>query len=180
MSIRVIAGKYRHRLISYPSSNLTRPTKDRIREALFSILGDIEGLTVLDLYAGSGALGIEALSRGAEKCYFVDNYIEAINCINNNIKNLAINNAIVINSDDITALSKLKNEGIIFDLILLDPPYLKGEYETILSFLIDNNMLNKGSQIVIERTKDINYDIFAFSKIKHYHYGEIYLDVIKY
>ena len=74
MGMRVIAGVYRHRLLKYPENRLDiRPTKDRIREAFFSSLGDISGKTFLDLYAGSGSMGIEAISRGASKSYFVDN-----------------------------------------------------------------------------------------------------------
>ena len=91
MSMRIVGGKYRHRLIEYPNdASHIRPTKDRIREAIFNALGDISGLTVLDLYAGSGAMGIEALSRGAEKCYFVDKNYIAINTIKNNLSSLLI------------------------------------------------------------------------------------------
>ena len=88
--MRIVGGKYRHRLISFPDDMAhTRPTKDRIREAVFSALGDISGYRVLDLYAGSGAMGIEAISRGAKHCYFVDKNNIAINCVKENLNSLS-------------------------------------------------------------------------------------------
>ena len=89
--MRIVGGKYRHRLISFPDDMAhTRPTKDRIREAVFSALGDINGYRVLDLYAGSGAMGIEALSRGAKHATFVDVSALAIKTIKDNITSLKI------------------------------------------------------------------------------------------
>ena len=86
MPMRVIAGEYRHRKLVYPESNMDiRPTKDRIREAFFSIIGDINNKTFLDLYAGSGSMGIEAISRGANKSIFVDKSKEALKYIKENI-----------------------------------------------------------------------------------------------
>ena len=91
--MRIVGGKYRHRQIIYPNDmEHTRPTKDRIREAIFSAIGDIDGFDALDLYAGSGAMGLEALSRGAKKCAFVDVSSVAIKTIKDNISNLKINN----------------------------------------------------------------------------------------
>ena len=89
--MRIVGGKYRHRLIIYPDDmEHTRPTKDRIREAIFSALGDITNSNALDLYAGSGAMGLEALSRGASKCAFVDVSPIAIKTITGNLDNLKI------------------------------------------------------------------------------------------
>ena len=121
--MRIVAGKYRHRLIEYPNNaEYIRPTKDRIREALFSALGDINGLTVLDLYAGSGAMGIEALSRGASKCVFVDNNQIAYKTVKNNLNNLGIEDYELIFDEDKKALELFKSKGYKFELVILDPP----------------------------------------------------------
>ena len=93
MPMRVIGGLYRHRKLTYPEDNKNiRPTKDRIREAFFSIVGDLTNKTFLDLYAGCGSMGIEAISRGATKSYFVDNNKESINFVKENLKSLNISN----------------------------------------------------------------------------------------
>lgn len=177
--MRIVAGKYRHRLIEYPEDSLhIRPTKDRIREALFSALGDLSGLNVLDLYAGSGAMGIEALSRGAIHCSFVDNNAIAIRTIKNNINNLKIDNAEVLFMNDAEALEKFKKENRIFDLIILDPPYKLGDYEGNISYILDNNLINKGSRIVTECNRELDFSKYKYEKIKSYRYGEIFVNVL--
>ena len=88
--MRIVAGKYRHRLIYWPEDPSIRPTKDRVREAIFAALNDIEGKTFLDLYAGSGSMGIEALSRGAKEVTFVDKGEPALKCVRENLKLLSI------------------------------------------------------------------------------------------
>ena len=178
--MRIVAGKYRHRNIIWPDEiNYIRPTKDRVREAIFSALGDINDYIVLDLYAGSGAMGIEALSRGAKYCYFVDINKVAIKTINANITNLAISEASVIAKDAFLALDEFVQNKVRFDLLILDPPYETGEYEKAISILINNNLLNKNATLVVERNRTLNYDSFAFKSIKEYHYGDISVDIIK-
>jgi 16S rRNA (guanine966-N2)-methyltransferase len=121
--MRIVGGKYRHRIIIYPDdATHTRPTKDRVREAIFSAIGDISNARVLDLYAGSGAMGIEALSRGASHCTFVDISPIAIKTIKENLNNLKIDNNEfeVIKNKDINAIESFTNK---FDLIILVPPY---------------------------------------------------------
>ena len=174
--MRIVGGKYRHRLISFPDDMAhTRPTKDRIREAVFSALGDINGYRVLDLYAGSGAMGIEALSRGASHATFVDVSPLAIKTIKDNITSLKIDNSEyeIIKNKDINAIEMFKQKGIQFDLVILDPPYELGEYEKIVELLIDNSLLSKNAIIVMEANRQITLENIEYQKNKEYHYGDI-------
>lgn len=176
--MRVVAGKYRHRLIEYPDDPHIRPTKDRIREALFSALGDISSLEVLDLYAGSGAMGIEALSRGASNCTFVDFYPVAIKTIKSNLKALAITNYELIFDKDINALTKFKEEGKKFSLIILDPPYKSETYIDVINYIIDNDLVNPHARIVTECNHELDFNNVKYEKKKEYRYGEIIVNVL--
>lgn len=120
--MRVVAGTYGGRRLHAPPGRDTRPTSDRVREALFSILGDLAGARVLDLYAGSGALGIEALSRGAVSCEFVDRSAAAIAAIERNLADLGIV-APVHRRDAVKAVGDASERGAAYDLVVLDPPY---------------------------------------------------------
>jgi 16S rRNA (guanine966-N2)-methyltransferase len=119
--VRVVAGRHRGRTLSAPSGTDTRPTADRVREALFSILGDVEGRRVLDLFAGSGALGIEALSRGAASATFVERDRRATDVIRANLERLD-EDAEVVARDALRWLRR-PPDGAAYDLVLLDPPY---------------------------------------------------------
>ena len=171
--MRIVGGKYRHRIIIYPDdATHTRPTKDRVREAIFSAIGDISNARVLDLYAGSGAMGIEALSRGASHCTFVDISPIAIKTIKENLNNLKIDNNEyeVIKNKDISAIESFKNK---FDLIILDPPYEEGQYELIVNLLKEKDLLNEHAIIVMEANRSIKLENIDYIKNKEYHYGEI-------
>ena len=174
--MRIVGGKYRHRLIDFPDDMAhTRPTKDRIREAIFSALGDISNDVALDLYAGSGAMGLEALSRGAKKCVFVDVSPLAVKVIKNNLSNLKINEEEyqLIKDKDINALESFKNNEQKFDLVFLDPPYEQGDYQGIVNILLNNDLLGNHAVIVIEANRDVNLENIDYQKKKEYHYGEI-------
>ncbi len=171
--MRIVGGKYRHRIIIYPDdATHTRPTKDRVREAIFSAIGDISNARVLDLYAGSGAMGIEALSRGASHCTFVDISPIAIKTIKENLNNLKIDNSEyeVIRNKDINAIESFKNK---FDLIILDPPYEEGQYELIVNLLKEKDLLSDHAIIVMEANRFIKLENIDYIKNKEYHYGEI-------
>ena len=171
--MRIVGGKYRHRLIVYPDdATHTRPTKDRVREAIFSAIGDISNARVLDLYAGSGAMGIEALSRGASHCTFVDISPIAIKTIKENISNLKIDSSEyeIIKNKDIIAIESFKNK---FDLIILDPPYEEGQYELIVDLLNKKDLLSENAIIVMEANRFIKLENIDYKKNKEYHYGEI-------
>jgi 16S rRNA (guanine966-N2)-methyltransferase len=118
--LRVVAGEFRGRRLEAPAGSDTRPTADRVREAVFSMLGTVEGLVVLDLYAGSGALGIEALSRGAAAATFVDRDDRALAAVRANLEALGV----VARTSGDDALVFLKDDaGAMYDLVFVDPPY---------------------------------------------------------
>lgn len=174
MPMRVIAGIYRHRPLKYPENNPDiRPTKDRIREAFFSSLGDISNKSFLDLYAGCGSIGIEAISRGASKTYFVDNNTESIKYVRENIKYLGIDNYEILIMDDLKALEHFNDLKIDFDIIYLDPPYETGKYEEVLSYIYKNKIIRNNGVVAIETKRKIEINPLWANKIKEYHYGEI-------
>jgi 16S rRNA (guanine966-N2)-methyltransferase len=121
--MRVIAGELGGRHLRAPEGRGTRPTADRVREAIFSILGDVTGLRVLDLFAGSGALGIEALSRGADEAVFVDNDPRAITAVRRNLAALDLLGAQVSRGDALAFLADAAPDAPPFDLVFVDPPY---------------------------------------------------------
>ena len=174
--MRIVGGKYRHRLILFPDDMAhTRPTKDRIREAIFSAIGDISGYRALDLYAGSGAMGIEALSRGASHVTFVDVSPLAVKTVNDNLNTLKVNKSEyqVLKTNDMSAIDYFKEKQDKFDLVFLDPPYEKGEYENIVSLLQSNNLLSDKAILVLESNRSIKLENIDYQKNKEYHYGEI-------
>jgi 16S rRNA (guanine966-N2)-methyltransferase len=124
--LRLIAGSYKGRKLHSPEGSSTRPTSARVREALFSMLGDVSGLAVLDLFAGSGALGLEAISRGAGPATFIDSDKKATDCIRKNL-DLVGAEGVVIESDWNNALGRLAGDGARFDLVFVDPPYSQAD-----------------------------------------------------
>ena len=174
--MRIVAGEYSSRKIEAPKGDNTRPTLDRVREAVFSSLGIyFEGGLFLDLYAGSGANGLEAISRGFDKAIFVDKAIDAINCINNNIDNLGVKDkCIVLKMNDMSALKLFVEKEYKFDLVYLDPPYKKEHNNEILKYLIDNELLNENARVVIESdSNDIFIEEYEWlSKYKEAKYSQ--------
>ena len=120
--MRVVAGRFKGHQLRSPRRT-TRPTLDRVREALFSILGELDGLTVLDLFAGSGALGIEALSRGAENAVFVDSDAAAARAIRENLGRTSAEHARVVRADALAFLRNAARHDERWDLVFCDPPY---------------------------------------------------------
>jgi len=162
--MRIIAGKFKGRRLNMFKGTRIRPTSDRVREALFSILGDtVRGSRVLDLFAGSGALGLEALSRGAEKVVFVEKDRDAREIIRDNITDLAMEAFCeVIPGDYRNILKRLGNKHDSFDLILADPPYQDtegGAAENILSLIGEFDTLRKNGLVVIEHSRRIKINI---------------------
>ncbi|HET8673276.1 MAG TPA: 16S rRNA (guanine(966)-N(2))-methyltransferase RsmD [Thermoleophilaceae bacterium] len=148
--MRIVAGKFKGRRLSAPAGRATRPTADRVREALFSILGPLEGERVLDLFAGSGALGIEALSRGAAAAVFVDSEQRAVAAIRRNLDALGAEAA--VHRRDALAFLRGQHDGS-FDLVFLDPPYSSAsELAGALSELLPA-ALAEGARIVSESDK---------------------------
>lgn len=120
--MRIIAGSHKGHTIQAPRGRDTRPTSDRVRENVFNILGPVDGAAVLDLYAGSGAMGLEALSRGAVRAVFVERDGDAVRAIERNLDKLRLSGT-VLRQDAITALAAEAGSGRKYDLVLVDPPY---------------------------------------------------------
>lgn len=156
--MRIIAGKYKGQIISTPHGHKTHPMSERMRGALFNTLGDIDGLSVLDAYAGTGAVGIEALSRGARNATFIDNDNNANRTILENIKKLNIKNAKTIRANS-ASWSKL-NQAEKFDLIFCDPPYDAINHDS-LEQLITNLQLD--GLFILSAPK--SYERPTFSKL---------------
>ena len=155
--MRIVSGKHRGRTLSAPKSQAIRPTADRLRESLFNILthsyGDpVEGARVLDLFAGTGALGIEATSRGAAFTLFVDNGAEARALLRNNVEALGLGGVTKVYRRDATNLGPA-HPVEPFSLAFLDPPYGKGLAEQALASLRDGGWLTPGALLVVEEAK---------------------------
>lgn len=176
--MRVIAGEYKGRKLEGPSDYSVRPTADKVKEALFSILTEkIWDSNVLDLFSGTGNLGIEALSRGARLCVFGDSSKESIRLIKSNIAHCkAEKGAKVVPGDFKKTLSKLDQK---FDVIILDPPYGKGFLEPCFELIRDHELLAEDGIIVAEHRKDevLSEEIYGFQQIKERKYGSVILSI---
>jgi len=160
--MRVVAGKHRGRVLNEFKGKDIRPTADRAKEALFNILQfDIAGSTFLDLFSGTGSIGIEALSRGAGKVVFVDSSLESVKLIKSNLE-LLKEKAEVYNSDGITFLQCLSGK---FDYIFIDPPYKSDTGEKALQIISERKLLNVGGAAVYEHDGDYVKD---FDNLEHY------------
>jgi 16S rRNA (guanine966-N2)-methyltransferase len=158
--MRVIAGKYRSRILKSLKGNALRPTSDRLRETLFNVLGpDIAGSRFLDVFAGTGAVGIEALSRGAAEVVFIENHAPAATLIRRNLASLEIQNgAQILLFDALRALEKLaarhKPTDAPFDFAFIDPPYAeKDQYDRVLRFVGAAPFLSQGSVVIAEHRR---------------------------
>ena len=178
--MRVITGKARGVTLKTPQGNHTRPTADRVKEALFSIIQfDIPGAHVLDLFAGTGQLGIEAVSRGAADAVFVDEREDACLLVKENLKRTKLTEqAKVVRGD---YLSYLKNCRERFDIIFLDPPYAEVFLENSLKFITEIDILRDGGIIVTERPlgKELSWEFEGYSRSKDYKYGNTLLTLYR-
>lgn len=176
--MRVIAGNYRSRPLKAPEGLNTRPTLDRVKEAMFNIISyHIENATVLDLFSGSGALGIEALSRGAKKVYFNDCNQEAYQVIKDNLNGLKINNGFELTKLDY--LERIDSLNDKLDIVLLDPPYKDKIYEDIINRLEEKQLLSKNAIIIVEAELSVSINLDNTYTIKEHKYGNKKLIVIK-
>lgn len=176
--MRIIAGSAKGSQIFAPKGQDTRPTQDRVRESLFNILqGDVFGAMVLDLFAGSGALALEAISRGANHAILVDAVQDAVVCIKRNIAKLGFEGrAHVMKCDWKQAVAQLRGQGAAFDLVFLDPPYRVVETAEILDCLVLSELLTAGALVVVEHRKGCSpteHSSFAVRSIRAYGDTEI-------
>ena len=155
--MRVIAGKARHLPLKTPPGSGTRPTTDRIKETLFNILqNDVPGATFLDLYAGSGAIGIEALSRGAVSAVFADRDKKAVSCIRDNLAFTKLSGGTVLAMDALQALRTLEGREA-FDLVFMDPPYGQGLEKEALAYLRNSSLVSGETLLILE--SDLETDL---------------------
>lgn len=159
--MRIVGGDFKGRAINAPDGRNTRPTSDRAREAIFNILAhaewapDIDGARVMDVFAGSGALGFEALSRGAAFCLFVETDEGARGAIRDNVESFGLFGNTRVHRRDATQLGpRPGSQAEAFDLVFLDPPYHKGLGEKALDCLISGNWLSENATVVFERGAD--------------------------
>ena len=176
--MKIISGIYKGRTLDGYNISGTRPTMDRVKESLFAMIQDyIKDSTVLDLFSGSGNLGIEALSNGAKVAYLVDNNNIAIKTINSNIKILNIDNAKVLKGDYKNILNNMNTK---FDLIFLDPPYETNYLEESIKLIIDNDLLKESGLIICESSSldkiiyPNNLEVYKEKK-----YGDKYVVILK-
>ena len=178
--MRVITGKARGVQLKTPAGMLTRPTTDRVKEALFSIIHfEIPGARVLDLFGGTGQLGIEALSRGAKQAVFVDAQENACRLIKENlIRTKLQQDGQVVRSDYLQYLNRCRER---FDIILLDPPYAEVFLENALKRITEIDILESNGIIVTERPlgKELPWEFEGYSRSKDYKYGNTLLTIYR-
>ena len=168
--MRVISGKYKGKNLIGFDIDGTRPTMDRVKESLFGMIqNNIKNSIVLDLFAGSGSLGIEAISNGASEVYFIDNNIELINIIKKNTNGMN-EKMHIMKSDYKNALEILKNSNVKFDIIFLDPPYKLSLINDCLNKIVEYELLNESGIVVCEYEND-NIDNSKLKLIKDKKYG---------
>ena len=171
--MRVIAGTARSLPLKTPAGMDTRPTQDRIKETLFNVLqNDVPGAVFVDLFSGSGGIGIEALSRGARKAYFVDNSPKSLACIQENLVFTKLaDKSIILKQDVITALTSIYEKEV--DIIFMDPPYDNGHEERVLSVLAGVRYVTEDTLIIVEASlhTNMNYaEEYGFEIVKEKKY----------
>ncbi|MGO9485652.1 MAG: 16S rRNA (guanine(966)-N(2))-methyltransferase RsmD [Rhodomicrobium sp.] len=183
--MRIVGGRFRGRALAAPSGALTRPTSDKVRESIFNILihgiegAGIEGARVLDLFAGTGALGLEALSRGAAYCLFVEDNADARGLIRENIEALGLTGASKVWRRDATKLGTAATMQP-FQLLFADPPYGKGLGEQALQAAADGGWLSAGAVCVLEERADVEPAIpAAFALLDKRTYGDTALHFLR-
>jgi 16S rRNA (guanine966-N2)-methyltransferase len=181
--MRIIGGEFRSRLISMPKGVDIRPTQDKVRGAIFNILGDITGRRVLELFGGSGALGIEALSRGACHATFVDNNSRCVNTITANLKSLGIEGSRcrVIRADALKIFAALEASDEEFDIIFMDPPYYQDLAKKCLINADSYDILSPIGLVIVEHFKKdiIPADLKALAFDRDRRYGDTVITIFK-
>ena len=173
--MRINSGRFKYRKLEIPES--ARPTTEKVREAVFSMLiNRVEGATVLDLFAGSGSLGLEALSRGAEFCVFNEGDRKNYKILKNNIANCKADEISSTYNNDFRKALILANRE--FDIIFVDPPYREGYYGEVFELVEEYGLLADGGVIVAEHLNDneLSDNLLGFSRTKHKRYGTIGVD----
>lgn len=181
--MRIIGGEFRSRIISMPKGVDIRPTQDKVREAIFNLLGDISGKEMLELFAGSGAFGIEALSRGAGHVTFVDNNFRCAATIRANIESLGIDMARydIIRANALRALPALAKKNGRFDIIFLDPPYYQDLAKKCLINMDACDILSPIGLVLVEHFKKdiIQSDLKTLILREERRYGDVVISIYR-
>ena len=179
--MRIITGDFKGRRLEMPENNNIRPTTEKVKEAIFSIIaGNLEDAVCVDLFAGTGNLGLEDLSRGAEKCYFGDNSRESLALIKRNIEMCRAEEwSVVIPGDFEKILTRLGEKEEKIDIFFLDPPYKKGLYERCFELIREYNLLADEGIIIAEHNiRDVlPEELDGFVKIKERTYGTVAISI---
>ena len=173
--MRIIAGEKKSLILRSPRGRSSRPTADRVKESMFAIIGNMQGARILDLFAGSGSLAIEALSRGAQEAVLVDNSPQAIACIKENLQHTDLSDKARVMAMPVTrALRVLQREGNDFDLILMDPPYNKNIVTPTLQALSDGSLVRLNALVVVEHTskEEVGPGIANLTCVRQELYGD--------
>lgn len=177
--MKIISGIYKGRNLSGFNIEGTRPTQDRVKESIFSSIQDyLPDAVVLDLFAGSGNLGLEALSNGSKFAYLNDFNKKAVDAIRKNIELLKVENAKILGLDYKKALNYFKENNITFDIIFLDPPYKERIIEETVNYLLENNLLNEDGIIICEYEHDFNDEFDGLELIKQKKYGYKFVKIL--
>lgn len=179
--IQIIAGKLKGRKLKTPSTG-TRPTSAKVREALFNILGPLDGVRFLDLFAGSGAIGLEAYSRGATEVVLVEKNPQAARLIKENIETTKTRDSVHLkNAEVLKAVRQLGAEEKRFEIIFIDPPYSQGWVEKCLEAIQSANLLTPEGLILAEESSrvDLPDALSGYGRIKSYKYGDTALHIFK-
>ncbi len=182
--MRIIGGKFKGRKLRSVRGTATRPTSDRTREAIFNIIGiTISGARVLDLYAGTGALGIEALSRGAQSAAFIDVSRQSLSVLKANLADISLKVPIsVIRWDLAHNLNCLRSMPRSFDLVFMDPPYNHNLVAPTLNHLHASRCLENGARIIVEHSQreSVDPDLAAFEVVDRRRYGKTLVSFLNY
>ena len=182
--MRIIAGSFKGKKINSPKDTFTRPLRDLVKESIFNVIEhsnkihiNLEDSTILDLFSGTGSFGLEAISRGAKKCIFIENYLNALKILDKNIKDLNCEKYCKINKIDcFNFIQNLNDKELKIDLILLDPPYKEKKINILINKILEKKTLNKNGLVIIHRHKKddikltdnlkiIDFRIYGISKI---------------
>lgn len=179
--MRIITGDFKGRRLEMPEGKDIRPTTEKVKEAIFSIIaGNVPGAVCVDLFAGTGNLGLEALSRGAEKCYFADNSRESLNLIKRNIAMCKAEEwSVVIPGDFERVLTRLGERGEKIDIFFLDPPYREGLYEKCFELIREYDLLAEEGIILAEHgeREPLPEEIEGYIVLKEKTYGSIAITI---
>jgi 16S rRNA (guanine(966)-N(2))-methyltransferase RsmD len=180
--IRIIAGEFRGRKLDTPKDESVRPTGQRVRESVFNILQNkLIDARVLDLFAGSGAFGLEALSRGAALAVFVDQDPQHAKLVSGNIEKLGVTKRTkVINADYERAVYSMASKGNKFDFVYVDPPYMAGYYTKAIELLFTTKLLNDGATVIVEHPVGMELDLQGLCNIVDVRtYGKMAVSFLK-